>query len=61
MSLFAFIVLLIFPPLSGLVDNTNFSYLAYIPVAALFALFTPFCYFQNRWNCIYATFICFFP
>lgn len=42
MSLFAFIVLLIFPPLSGLVDNTNFSYLAYIPVAALFALFTPF-------------------
>ena len=42
MSLFAFIVLLIFPPLSGLVDNTHFSYPAYIPVAILFALFTPF-------------------
>ncbi len=42
MSLFAFIVLLIFPPLSGLVDGTQFSYRAYIPVALLFALFTPF-------------------
>ncbi len=42
MSLFAFIVLLIFPPLSGLVDGTQFSYSAYIPVAILFALFTPF-------------------
>jgi len=42
MSLFAFIVLLIFPPLSGLVDGTQFSYPAYIPVALLFALFTPF-------------------
>jgi len=42
MSLFAFIVLLIFPPLSGLVDGTQFSYPAYIPVAVLFALFTPF-------------------
>jgi len=41
-SLFAFIVLLIFPPLSGLVDGTQFSYPAYIPVAILFALFTPF-------------------
>jgi hypothetical protein len=41
MSLFAFIVLLIFPPLSGLVDGTQFSYPAYIPVAILFALFTP--------------------
>jgi len=41
MSLFAFIVLLIFPPLSGLVDHIEFSYLAYIPVALLFALFTP--------------------
>ncbi len=40
MSLFAFIVLLIFPPLSGLVDGTQFSYPAYIPVALLFALFT---------------------
>ena len=42
MSLFAFIVLLIFPPLSGLLDGTQFSYPAYIPVAILFALFTPF-------------------
>jgi len=42
MSLFAFIVLLLFPPLSGLVDGTQFSYPAYIPVALLFALFTPF-------------------
>ncbi len=42
LSLFAFIVLLIFPPLSGLIDGTQFSYLAYIPVAILFALFTPF-------------------
>jgi hypothetical protein len=41
MSLFAFIVLLIFPPLSGLVDDTQFSYPAYIPVALLFAFFTP--------------------
>jgi len=41
MSLFAFIVLLIFPPLSGLVDTTQFSYPAYIPVAILLALFTP--------------------
>jgi hypothetical protein len=42
LSLFAFIVLLIFPPLSGLVDGTQFSYPAYIPVALLFAFFTPF-------------------
>jgi len=42
MSLFAFIVLLIFPPLSGLVDNTQFSYVAYIPVAVLYSLFAPF-------------------
>jgi len=41
MSLFAFIALLIFPPLSGLVDSTEFSYPVYIPVAILFALFTP--------------------
>ena len=41
LSLFAFIVLLIFPPLSGLVDSTQFSYPEYIPVALLFALFTP--------------------
>ena len=33
---------MIFPPISGLIDNTQFSYIAYIPVAILFALFTPF-------------------
>jgi hypothetical protein len=42
MSLFAFIVLLIFPPLSGLIDTTQFNYLAYVPVAILYSLFTPF-------------------
>ena len=42
MSLFSFIVLIIFPPLSGLVDSTQFTYTAYLPVAILFALFTPF-------------------
>ena len=42
MSIFAFIVLLIFPPLSGLVDNTLFNYTAYIPVAVLYSLFAPF-------------------
>ena len=41
MSLFAFIVLLIFPPLSGLVDNTQFNYAAYLPVAVLYSLFAP--------------------
>ncbi|UCF12223.1 MAG: hypothetical protein JSW06_09300 [Thermoplasmatales archaeon] len=41
MSLFAFIALLLFPPLSGLVDDTQFSFPVYIPVAILFALFTP--------------------
>ena len=41
MSLFAFIVLLIFPILSGLIENSQFSYIPYIPVAVLFALFTP--------------------
>ena len=40
MSLFAFIVLLIFPPLSGLIEGTQFSYPVYIPVALLFTLFT---------------------
>ena len=42
LSLFAFIMLLIFPPLSGLVDDTQFSYPVYAPVAILFSLFTPF-------------------
>ena len=41
MSLFSFIILMIFPPLSGLIDGTQFSYVAYLPVAILFALFTP--------------------
>ena len=41
MSLFAFIVLLIFPILSGLIDEIQFSYISYIPTAILFALFTP--------------------
>jgi hypothetical protein len=42
MFVFSFIVLMIFPPLSGLLANIpNFSYLAYIPSALLFALFTP--------------------
>lgn len=41
MSLFSFIVLMVFPPLSGLVDGTEFSYVAYLPTAILFALFTP--------------------
>jgi fluoroquinolone transport system permease protein len=42
MSLFSFIVLLIFPAFSGLIDGSQFSYTAYIPAALLFALFTPF-------------------
>ena len=42
MSLFAFIVLLIFPPLSGLVDMSQFNYFDYIPVAILYSLFAPF-------------------
>ena len=41
MSLFAFLVLIIFPPLSGLIDDIQFSYVDYIPTALLFALFTP--------------------
>jgi hypothetical protein len=42
MSLFAFIILLVFPPLSGLIDGTQFNYSAYIPVAILYSLFAPF-------------------
>ncbi len=42
LSIFSFIVLLIFPPLSGLVENTQFSYMQYIPIALLFTLLTPF-------------------
>ena len=41
MSLFSFIVLLFFPPLSGLVDNFPFNYTAYLPVAVLYSLFAP--------------------
>jgi len=43
MSIFACITLLIFPPLSGLVEGIDFSYIVYIPTAVLFALLTPFC------------------
>jgi fluoroquinolone transport system permease protein len=42
LSFFSFMVLLIFPPLSGLIENTQFSYVAYIPDAVLFSLLTPF-------------------
>jgi len=42
LSIFSFIVMLIFPPLSGLLENTQFSYIQYIPIALLFALLTPF-------------------
>lgn len=43
LSIFSFIILLIYPPLSGLlVEFPNFSYLDYIPVALLLTLITPF-------------------
>jgi len=42
LSFFSFIVMLIFPPLSGLLENTQFSYIQYIPIAFLFTLLTPF-------------------
>ena len=43
MSIFSFIVLLIYPALSGLLGEfPNFSYIDYIPVALLFTLITPF-------------------
>ena len=42
LSIFSFIVLLIFPPCSGLLENTQFSYGEYIPIALQFALLTPF-------------------
>jgi len=42
LSVFAFIVLLVFPPLSGLVEDTMFSYVDYIPIAVFFTLLTPF-------------------
>jgi len=42
LTFFSFIVLLIFPPISGLIDNTQFSYVQYLPIAVLFSLLTPF-------------------
>lgn len=42
LSIFSFIVMLIFPSLSGLLENTQFSYVQYIPIALLFTLLTPF-------------------
>jgi len=42
LSIFSFIVTLIFPLFSGLLENTNFDYLEYIPIALLFSLITPF-------------------
>ena len=42
MSIFSFITILLFPALSGLLEETQFSYYQYIPVAVLFTLFTPF-------------------
>ena len=42
LSIFSFIVMLLFPPLSGLLENTQFSYMQYIPIALLFTLLTPF-------------------
>ena len=41
LTIFSFIVLLIFPPVSGLLENTQFSYVEYIPIALLFTLITP--------------------
>ena len=35
-------MLLVFPPLSGLLENTQFSYYEYLPIAVLFSLLTPF-------------------
>lgn len=42
LSIFSFIFLLIFPLISGLLQDTQFSYIQYIPIALLFALLTPF-------------------
>lgn len=42
LSVFSFIVMLIFPLLSGLLEDTQFSYVQYIPIAVLFTLLTPF-------------------
>lgn len=42
LSIFSFFVLLFFPQFSGLLENTQFSYIHYIPIAFLFTLLTPF-------------------
>lgn len=42
MTIFSFIFILIYPPLSGLVETSTFNYISYIPIAALYSLFTPF-------------------
>lgn len=43
LSIFSFVILLIYPPLSGLLGEfPQFSYLEYIPIALLLALITPF-------------------
>jgi len=42
LTFFSFIVLLIFPLLSGLIENTQFTYVHYIPIAVFFSLLTPF-------------------
>lgn len=42
LTFFSFIVLMVFPPLSGLLENTQFSYIEYLPIALLFSLLTPF-------------------
>ncbi len=43
LSIISFIVLLLYPPFSGLLGEfPNFSYLGYIPIALLFTLITPF-------------------
>jgi len=42
LSIFSFIVLLVFPPVSGLLENTQFVYVEYVPIALLFTLLTPF-------------------
>ncbi len=41
-SLLAFVFILIFPNASGLIDNTQFSFINYIPSAVLLAFLTPF-------------------
>lgn len=42
LSVFSFIVLLVFPLFSGLLENTQFSYIEYIPIALFFTLLVPF-------------------